>query len=284
MYSTGATLERLDDVFRTTTEEEMDKKKKHLPSKIEQIKFDHISFRYGMRGNVLNDIDFEVNRGDSIGIIGTSGCGKTTLIKLILGFYSATEGVLKINGEDINNYTTSSIRRRIAYVSQNDYWFQDTLYNNLTIGNPKADVKELEKICEIVRMDEFIKKCPYGFNTIIEEGATNLSSGERQRLSIAKALITNPDVLVLDESTSNLDAETEEFVVEKLKKETDKIKIIVAHRLNTLRHCNIIVAIRDGVVVEAGSPRQLMQQKGMFYKFWTSQSNAFDSEGNVEEV
>jgi len=177
MYSTGATLERLDDVFRTTTEEEMDKKKKHLPNRIEQLTFENVSFKYGMRNNVLNDISFEVNKGDSIGIIGTSGCGKTTLIKLILGFYPVTEGVLKVNGEDINTYTTSSIRKKIAYVSQNDYWFQDTIYNNLTIGNPNADVEELRRICEIVKMDEFIEKCPYKFNTIIEEGATNLSSG-----------------------------------------------------------------------------------------------------------
>ena len=110
---------------------------------------------------------------------------------------------------------------------------------------------------------------------MLEEGAVNLSSGERQRLSIAKALITNPDVLILDESTSNLDAATEEFIIEQLKKEKDKIKIIIAHRLNTLRHCNKIIAIDNGIVVEAGSPGELIERKGMFYKFWTAQSNAF---------
>lgn len=204
--------------------------------------------------------------------------GKTTLIKLILGFYPVSEGILKINGEDINNYTSSSIRKKIAYVSQNDFWFQDTIYNNLIIGNPNANIEDVDKVCEIVRMSDFIKKCPYGYNTIIEEGASNLSSGERQRLSIAKALVTNPDVLILDESTSNLDAETEEFVIERLRGEQDKIKIIIAHRLNTLRHCNKIIAIENGVVVEAGTPQELIKQKGMFYRFWTSQSNAFHKE------
>lgn len=274
----SVTLERLDDVFRTTTEEELDKKKKNLPSKIEQIKFEDVSFRYGMKDNVLKNISFEVNSGESIGIIGTSGCGKTTLIKLILGFYPVTEGFLKINGEDINKYTSSSIRKKIAYVSQNDFWFQDTIYNNLTIGNQNASIEDINKVCEIVRMSDFIKKSPYGYNTIIEEGASNLSSGERQRLSIAKALVTNPDVLILDESTSNLDAETEEFVIERLRGEKDKIKVIIAHRLNTLRHCNKIIAIEDGVVVEAGTPQELIEQKGMFYRFWTSQSNAFEKE------
>lgn len=277
MNETFAVLERLDDVFQTSTEEELDKKKKNLPNKIEQIKLENVSFRYGMRENVLKDLSFEVNKGESIGIIGTSGCGKTTLIKLILGFYPVTEGVLKINGKNINSYTSSSIRQKIAYVSQNDFWFQDTIFNNLTIGNKDAKLDDVEKVCNIVRMTDFINKCPYRYNTILEEGATNLSSGERQRFSIAKALITNPDVLILDESTSNLDAETEEYIIEKLKGEKGKIKIIIAHRLNTLRHCNKIIAISEGKIVESGTPHELIEKKGMFYKFWTSQSNAFKS-------
>lgn len=283
MIEIGATLERLDDVFNTHTEEEINKKRKNLPENINKIEFENVSFRYGMRNNVLNDISFEANKGDSIGIIGTTGCGKTTLIKLILGFYPATGGMLKMNDRDINDYTTYSVRNKMAYVSQNDYWFHDTIFNNLTIGNRKAIVEDLDKIMKIVRMDEFIKKRENGYNTILEEGATNLSSGERQRLSIAKALITNPDVLILDESTSNLDAGTEEFIVEQLKNEKDKIKIIIAHRLNTLRHCNKIVAIDQGTVVECGTPQELIKQKGMFYQFWTAQSSAFqdvkDDEG-----
>ena len=275
MNQVTSVLERLDDVFRTTTEEERDKRKQHITSKIENIEFNNVSFHYGMRSDILKKITFDAKQGDSIGIIGTSGCGKTTLIKLIMAFYEVTGGTIKINDEDINKLSSASIRKKIAYVSQNDFWFQDTIYNNLRIGNPNANTEDIDKICEIVRMKDFIDKLPYRYNTVIEEGATNLSSGERQRLSIAKALISNPDVLILDESTSNLDAETEEFVVEKLKQEKDKIKIIIAHRLNTLRHCNKIIAIDQGRIVEAGSPNELIEQKGMFYRFWTSQSNAF---------
>lgn len=273
----NVTIERLDDVFKTTTEEELDKKKKNLLSKIKQIKFKNVFFRYGMREDVIKNLSFEVDEGQSIGIIGTSGCGKTTLIKLIMGFYPVTQGILQINGTDINKLTSSSIRKKIAYVSQNDFWFQDTIYNNLTIGNQDADIEFVKRICEMVRMSEFIQSLPFGYNTVLEEGANNLSSGEKQRLSIAKALITKPDVLILDESTSNLDAGTEEYVIEKLREEKNMIKIIIAHRLNTLRHCNKIISIENGEIIEDGTPQELIKKKGMFYKFWTSQSNAFES-------
>lgn len=279
MYETGAVLERLDDVFNTETEEELDKKKKHLPGKITSIEFDNVTFQYGMRDPVLHNVSFKVEEGESIGIIGTSGCGKTTLIKLILGFYPITDGQIRMNGVDINKCTSSSIRRKIAYVSQNDYWFKDTIYNNLTIGNKNASTQELDRVCEIVKMTDYINKAPYGYNSMLQEGGGNLSSGEKQRFSIAKALITNPDVLILDESTSNLDANTEELVVEELGREKDKIKIIIAHRLNTLMQCTKIIAIDKGYVVEAGTPKELLRKEnGVFRNLWDIQTKAITME------
>lgn len=274
IYSTNAVLERLDDVFRTTTEEELDKKKQNIDTTIEKLEFDNVTFSYGLRKPVLTNINFEVKKGESIGVIGESGCGKTTLIKLILKFYEVNEGEIRINDKNINDITSASLRRKIAYVSQNDFWFQDTIYNNLTIGKPHATKEEVEKILESVKMKKFIENKQYGLNTILEEGATNLSSGERQRLSIAKALITRPEILILDESTSNLDAETEEFIVNSLATEKDKMKIVIAHRLNTLAKCNKIIAIKDGNIVEAGTPKQLIEQKGMFYQLWNIQNQA----------
>lgn len=274
MYSVNAVLERLDDVFRTETEAEMDKKKKNLEGNIKSIEFDNVCFQYGMRQEILHNVSFKVEEGESIGIIGTSGCGKTTLIKLILAFYPINSGVIKMNGVDISKCTSSSIRRRIAYVSQNDFWFKDTIFNNLTIGNRDATVQGLDKVCEMVKMTDYIQKAPYGYNSKIEEGGGNLSSGEKQRFSIAKALITNPDVLILDESTSNLDANTEEFVVEELGKEKNKIKIIIAHRLNTLMQCDKIIAMEKGNIVEAGTPQELLKEDGVFRKLWDIQTKA----------
>lgn len=274
IYETNAVLERLDDVFRTTTEEERNKNKKNIDEKIQSIEFSNVTFQYGLRKPVLKNISFDVKAGESIGIIGSSGCGKTTLIKLILNFFDINNGNIYINDENINNLTTSSVRQKISYVSQNDYWFQDTIFNNLTIGNKNASVEEVNKVLEIVKMKEYVDNKQYGLNTILEEGATNLSSGEKQRLSIAKALITNPDVLVLDESTSNLDASTEEFIVNSLAHEKDKIKIVIAHRLNTLAKCDKVIAIQDGNIVEAGTPEELLQAKGMFYELWSIQNAA----------
>lgn len=276
IYETKAALERLDDVFRTTTEKQINKSRRNINGKIENIKFNNVTFQYGMRDPILTDVSFEVKKGESLGVIGTSGSGKTTLIKLILNFYEVNSGEILINGVNINKWTTSSIRRKMAYVSQNDFWFQDTIFNNLTIGNREATSEQVNKVLESVQMREYIESKPYGLNTILEEGATNLSTGEKQRLSLAKALITNPDVLVLDESTSNLDADTEEFIVNSLSHEKDKIKIVIAHRLNTLVKCDKVIAIGAGKIVEAGTPEELINKKGIFYALWKAQNQLFN--------
>lgn len=285
LAETTATLERLDDVFRTNTEEEDDKKKKIFDEKIEKIEFKDVVFKYGLRKPTLKGINFSVKKGESIGIIGESGCGKTTLIKLIMGFFDPNEGSIFINGKNMKEFTRSSIRKRMSYVSQDDYWFQDTIYNNLTLGKEKTEKSELDKVCKMVKMEKYIEKSQYGYNSMIEEGATNLSSGQKQRFSIAKALIKESEVLILDESTANLDANTEEYVVEQLRGEKDKIKIIVAHRLNTLIHCNKVIGMEDGVIVEAGSPQELLKKDGMFKELWSIQNRVFDEiQQNEEET
>ena len=284
LINISATLERLDDVYKTPTEEDTDKKKKKFDQDIEKIEINKIQFAYGFRKNIIEDISFEINKGESVGIVGESGCGKTTLIKLIMGFLDVNDGEIKINGNNINNYTKKSIRQKMAYVSQNDFWFQDTIFNNLIIGKKNATQKEIDEVLKKVKMYDYIKESPYGYQTMLEEDAINLSSGEKQRLSIAKALITKPQVLILDESTANLDAKTEKYVVEQLKKEKDKIKIIVAHRLSTLVYCNKIIVIKDGKIIEKGTPKELLQKKrGLFKQMWEIQSRGFDNEETNDE-
>lgn len=275
LYETDASLERLDDVFRTTTEKEINKNRQNIREKIENIEFRNVSFQYGMRTPILKNISFDIKAGESVGIIGHSGCGKTTLIKLILNFYEASEGEIYINELNINQITTSSLRKKMAYVSQDDFWFQDTIFNNLTIGDKNANREFVNEVLETVQIKDYIDNKLQGLNTMLEEGASNLSTGQKQRLSIAKALITKPDVLILDESTSNLDAKTEELIIESLAHEKDKIKIVIAHRLNTLAKCNKIICIKDGMIEEAGTPQQLMENKGIYYELWNTQNQVF---------
>ena len=283
IYETNASLERLDDVFRITTEKEINKNKQNLKDKIEKIEFSNVSFQYGLRNPILHNISFQVEAGESLGIIGTSGSGKTTIIKLILKFYEVSDGTIYINNTNINDFTTSSLRKKIAYVSQNDFWFQDTIYNNLILGNINASKGQVNNAIQTVQMKEYIDNQINGLNTMIAEGASNLSTGQKQRLSIAKALLTNPDVLILDESTSNLDAQTEEFIVNSLSLEKDKIKIVVAHRLNTLSKCDKIISIKDGTIIEAGTPKELLKNKGMFYELWNAQNKILNLTQNNKQ-
>lgn len=271
LYETNAALERLDDVFRTTTEDELNKEKREIVNKIKRIEFDNVSFQYGLREPILKNINFSIKEGESIGIIGASGSGKTTLIKLLLNFFEVTDGAIYINDENINNITTASLRKKITYVSQNDFWFQDTIYNNITIGNNNVSEDEVNKVLDIVKMKEYINNRALGLQTKIEEGATNLSTGEKQRLSLAKALLTYPDVLILDESTSNLDTITEEYIVENLSAEKNTIKIIIAHRLNVLAKCDKIISLKNGCITEIGTPYELINNKGIFYELWKTQ-------------
>ena len=271
LYETNAALERLDDVFMTTTEDELNKEKREIVNKIKRIEFENVTFQYGLREPILNNINFNIKEGESIGIIGSSGSGKTTLIKLLLNFFEVTDGAIYINDENINNLTTASLRKKITYVSQNDFWFQDTIYNNLTIGNNNVSEDEVNKVLDIVKMKEYINNKALGLQTKIEEGATNLSTGEKQRLSLAKALLTYPDVLILDESTSNLDTITEEGIVDNLSAEKNTIKIIIAHRLNVLTKCDKIISLKDGYITEIGTPNELINKKGIFYELWKTQ-------------
>ena len=273
LYETNAALERLDDVFMTTTEDELNKEKREIVNKIKRIEFENVTFQYGLREPILNNINFNIKEGESIGIIGSSGSGKTTLIKLLLNFFEVTDGAIYINDENINNLTTASLRKKITYVSQNDFWFQDTIYNNLTIGNNNVSEDEVNKVLDIVKMKEYINNKALGLQTKIEEGATNLSTGEKQRLSLAKALLTYPDVLILDESTSNLDTITEEGIVDNLSAEKNTIKIIIAHRLNVLTKCDKIISLKDGYITEIGTPNELINKKGIFYELCKTKHN-----------
>lgn len=235
------------------------------------ITVENVSFRYGNRSLVLNDLSATIRQGESTAIVGPSGCGKTTITKLLLGFYTPEQGEICINGQPISQTDLGDLRQNVAYVPQDVTMFTDTLRNNLLIGNDR-DITD-EQIQAVLKAAGcgFVKDMPFGLDTMIEENGSNISGGQRQRLAIARALLRNPGILVLDEATSALDTMAERKLQEALKTFNPGMTVImVAHRLNSIRNCDRILVLDRGAMVEAGTHTQLMEQNGLYANMYNS--------------
>ncbi len=259
--------ERMNDVTDSPTEQVsiIDNVKKYS---FDNVEFKNVSFRYGNRPPVLTNINIKVKKGEKIAIVGESGCGKTTIAKLLLSFYSANHGNITINGEDISNIPKSVIRNNIAYVSQDTFMFSDSIVNNILIGNKKAENENVKRICSKCCIENFTDKMPFGYYTALEENGKNISVGQKQRVAIARALLKNPDILIMDEATSNLDSITEIEIrntIDSLCK--DKACIIIAHRMETIKNCDYIYVMENGNIVESGTPTELMQINKKYSKY-----------------
>jgi len=236
------------------------------------IVFKDIDFRYGGRGRVLKDFSLKIKEGTTVAIVGESGSGKTTLARLLLKFYEYEKGEIYISGTDIRKLSVDDLRKKIAYVSQENFFFAESIRNNLILGNKNINEEEMMEICKICAVDEFIKNMPMGYDTVLIENAADLSGGQKQRLAIARALIQKPKVLILDESTSHLDAVTESKIREMLSKYRKNMTcIMIAHRLQTIKDCDKIVVMEKGHIAEEGSHDQLIKKHGKYYNLWQNQ-------------
>jgi len=237
-----------------------------------RILFDDISFRYGNREMVLNDISLEIKRGERIALVGESGSGKTTLVKLLMGLYPPEKGSVYIDDANIQNISLDTIRTKIAYISQDIFFFSDTIKNNLKIGREDAPDEEIMKACRNSLADKIIEKQPLGLDTMLEENGDNLSGGEKQRLAIARALLRNPDILIMDEATSNLDSITEKMIDNTIFNLSNDITcLMIAHRLSTIMKCDKIYVMDRGRIVECGTHQELLDRKGKYYSYWKEQ-------------
>ncbi len=242
-----------------------------------RIEFKNLVFTFNQTRKVLDDINLEIKPGEKVALVGSSGAGKTTFIRLILRMYSATSGQILIDGQDISQVTQESLRKNISLVPQDPILFHRTLAQNIAYGKPDATMEEIEKAAELAHCDEFIKDLPLGFETYVGERGVKLSGGERQRVSIARAILKNAPILILDEATSSLDSKSEALIQDALASlMKGKTTIVIAHRLSTIQKMDRIVLIDGGQIVEEGTHESLLKNKDSNYKkLWELQAGGF---------
>lgn len=238
------------------------------------IIFNDVCFNYGYRELVLKNMSLKIKSGQKIGVVGKSGCGKSTFAKLLLGLYDVNYGEILIGGKNLNNLNKNSIRNKISYLSQTPFFFSDTIINNLRMCNNHTSKEDAIEMCKKVGIHDFIMALPFGYDTVLEENGNCLSGGQKQLLGIVRAFLSKPDILILDEPTSNLDSITEsnlEGLISNLSSESLTC-IIIAHRLRTVKNCDKIFLIDEGKVSESGTHEELLSRKGKYYEFWLTQN------------
>ena len=243
------------------------------------VDFDHVDFKYAATAEKLSlsDIDLHIASGETIGIIGGTGSGKTTLIQLISRLYDVTSGAVRVGGEDVRKYDLEVLRNQVAVVLQKNVLFSGTIKENLRWGNPDATDAELEEACRLAQADEFITQFPDGYDTHIEQGGTNVSGGQKQRLCIARALLKKPKILILDDSTSAVDTKTDALIRMGFKKFIPTTtKIIIAQRLSSVQDADRILILDGGRIAAVGSHEELLANNELYREIWHSQNRGSD--------
>ena len=230
-----------------------------------RIEFDRVNFSYSPDVPILKDVSFQIEPGQVAALVGPTGAGKTTLIGLIPRFYDPTSGVVRIDGTDVRQFRQKSLRQQISLVLQETLLFHGPIWNNIAYGKPSASRGEIFRAAELANAHEFIEKMPDGYNTIVGERGMTLSGGQRQRIAIARAIIRDTPILILDEPSSGLDAASEKLVFEALDRLMEnRTTIVIAHRLSTIRRANVIYAVKDGAIVEHGTHEELLKLGGLY--------------------
>lgn len=239
------------------------------------LAFEHVYFQYDSKREIIKDVSFEIQEGQKVAIVGQSGSGKTTLINLIARFWDVNKGHITLGGQDIRNYPTELLLKQLSMVFQDVYLFNDSIINNIRFAKPNATDEEIIAVCQKARCHEFIMEQKDGYETIVGEGGINLSGGEKQRLSIARALLKDAPIILLDEATSSVDPENEAEILSAINELCNgKTVISIAHRLNTVEKADQILVLDDGEIKERGTHQELLSQGGIYASFVNTRAKA----------
>ena len=265
----------LDRVERIKQAKKIDENGRDIPLDSFDIGFEHVSFAYENGNPILKDVSFSIPQGSMTAIVGPSGGGKTTVTRLIARFWDVQEGSITIGGHDVKEFTCDSLLKNMSMVFQNVYLFHDTIENNIKFGCPDATHEQVVEAAKKACCHDFISALPQGYDTVIGEGGSTLSGGEKQRISIARAMLKDAPIILLDEATASVDPENEVHLQQAISALVkNKTLIVIAHRLSTIRDADQILVVDNGKIVEKGVHAELIQQKGIYQKFWNIRQKA----------
>lgn len=267
-----AGLDRISEVFAMKTEDDDDATRQDLPNIKGTIDFENIKFEYEKDVPVLKGVSFHSEAGATTALVGSSGSGKSTILSLVLNFIQPNEGTIKIDGKDLQSVKLRDYRRHLGVVLQDNFLFDGTILDNIRFSKPDASVDEIEEVCKIANANEFIEKFPDGYKTIVGERGVKLSGGQKQRIAIARALLANPRILILDEATSSLDSESEALIQEGLNRlRKGRTTFVIAHRLSTIRSADQILVVESGEILERGTHDELITLNGRYKQLYDKQ-------------
>jgi subfamily B ATP-binding cassette protein MsbA len=267
-----AGLDRIREVMSMTTEDEHDRELEPIPNMQGTLEFENVEFEYEKDVPVLKGITFKADAGTTTALVGSSGSGKSTILSLVLNFIKPTSGTIKIDGKDLRSVRLRDYRRRLGVVLQDNFLFDGTILDNIRFANPEADLPTIKEMCRIANADEFIEKFPNGYDTVVGERGVKLSGGQRQRIAIARALLADPRILILDEATSSLDSESEALIQEGLANlRQGRTTFVIAHRLSTIRSADQILVIEAGEILERSTHDELLALNGRYKQLYDKQ-------------
>jgi len=260
-----AGLDRIREVMEMHTEDEEDDSREPLPDINGTIDFENVFFEYDKDVPVLKGISFHANAGATTALVGSSGSGKSTILSLVLNFIQPISGDIRVDGKNLQEVKLRDYRRHLGVVLQDNFLFDGTILDNIRFSNPEANLDQIKEMCRIANADEFIEKFPNGYETIVGERGVKLSGGQRQRIAIARALLADPRILILDEATSSLDSESEALIQEGLRRlRQGRTTFVIAHRLSTIRSADQILVVEAGEILERGTHEELISLDGRY--------------------